>query len=438
MLKRIMAVGLLMASPAAAQTVLPTWSQQIAIREGWLLKRHQMILPMMRRHGLNMWIVVNEEFHDDPLTQLVAPPRPYTGGRDIFVFVDTGDSLRKIALTGFSEDNLKRFFESTDEPRPAAQFLGALYQQYRPAKIGLSINGGRGVQHSLTKSAYDFLVRAMGAESESHFTSAADLIEEYLDTRIPEELPWYTMLVSLTDEITRKAFSNDVITPGKTTVGDVRNWLYDAMWKAGVRTWFQPDLRVQRQGAINDSSRGFLGVAPEKTVIMPGDVLHVDFGISAMGFDTDWQKMAYVLKPGEKDVPEGLKQGLRNTNALQVAMMQHQARPGKTTVEVYEGTMAEMKEKGIEARIYSHPIGNQGHGLGASIDFRSASRTTTTPPKKLRLGSYLSVELATTTAIPEWNNQKIVVMAEDDAYLTENGWVFFRPNQTAWYLVRPK
>ena len=422
----------------SAQTVLPTWSQQIAIREGWLLKRHQMILPMMRRHGLNMWIVVNEEFHDDPLTQLVAPPRPYTGGRDIFVFLDTGDSLRKIALTGFSEDNLKRFFESTDEPRPAAQFLGALYQQYHPAKIGLSINGGRGVQHSLTKSAYDFLVRAMGVESEAHFASAGDLIEEYLDTRIPEELPWYTMLVSLTDEITRKAFSNDVITPGKTTVGDVRNWLYDAMWKAGVRTWFQPDLRVQRQGTINDSSRGFLGVAPEKTVIMPGDVLHVDFGISAMGFDTDWQKMAYVLKSGEKDVPEGLKQGLRNTNALQVAMMQHQARPGKTTVEVYEGTMAEMKEKGIEARIYSHPIGNQGHGLGASIDFRSASRTTTTPPKKLRLGSYLSAELATTTAIPEWNNQKIVVMAEDDAYLTENGWVFFRPNQTAWYLVRPR
>ena len=33
---------------------------------------------------------------------------------------------------------------------------------------------------------------------------------------------------------------------------------------------------------------------------------------------------------------------------------------GKTTVEVYEGTMAEMKEKAIEARIYSHPIGNQG------------------------------------------------------------------------------
>ena len=359
-------------------------------------------------------------------------------GRDIFVFIDTGDRLRTVALTGFSEENLKRFFESSDQPKPAAQTLAALYQEHHPATIGLSINGSRGVQHSLTKASYDFLAKAMGPEAESRFTSAANLIEEYCDTRIPEELPYYTQLVALTDEITKKALSNAVITPGKTTVGDVRRWLYDAMWKAGVRTWFQPDMRVQRSSVANDSSRGFLGVASEAVVIQPGDVLHVDFGISAMGFDTDWQKMAYVLKPGEKDVPAGLKTGLRNTNALQDALMKHHSRPGRTTREVYDSTMAEMTRLGIEARIYSHPIGNQGHGLGAALDFRSAQRTSTTPPKQLRKGSYISIELATTTPIPEWNNQKIVVMAEDDAYLTDDGWVFFRPRQEAWYLIRSR
>src|ERR1700722_3532932 len=83
---------------------LLSWSQQIAVREGWLAKRHEMILPLMRKHGINMWIVVNEEFHDDPLTQYVAPPRPYAGNRDFFVFIDTGDKgLRKVALTGFAE-----------------------------------------------------------------------------------------------------------------------------------------------------------------------------------------------------------------------------------------------------------------------------------------------------------------------------------------------
>src|SRR3982751_76690 len=81
---------------------LLTWSQQISVREGWLAKRHGMILDLMRKYGVDWWIITNEEFHDDPLTQYIAPPRPYTGGRDIFLFIDTGDKgLRKVAITGF-------------------------------------------------------------------------------------------------------------------------------------------------------------------------------------------------------------------------------------------------------------------------------------------------------------------------------------------------
>ena len=75
-------------APTEAPIELLTWTEQMAVRDVWLAKRHEMLLPMMRRHGIVMWIVVNEEFHDDPLTEFVAPARPYTGRRDIFVFVD--------------------------------------------------------------------------------------------------------------------------------------------------------------------------------------------------------------------------------------------------------------------------------------------------------------------------------------------------------------
>src|SRR5512134_1315557 len=78
------------ARPVAPPSLLP-WSEQIRIREDWLAKRHEALLPMMRRHGIDMWIVVNEEFHEDPLTPFVAPPRPYAGRRDFFVFVDAGE-----------------------------------------------------------------------------------------------------------------------------------------------------------------------------------------------------------------------------------------------------------------------------------------------------------------------------------------------------------
>lgn len=128
---------------------------------------------------------------------------------------------------------------------------------------------------------------------------------------------------------------------------------------------------------------------------------------------------------------------MANTNALQDVLMLRHSRPGRTAGEVYEATMAEMAEKGIEAQIYSHPVGNQGHGLGASIDFRAARRgDEAARAKRLREASYIAIELNTLTPVPEWSGQKVYVMMEDCAYLTADGWRFFRPRQERFYLVR--
>jgi Xaa-Pro aminopeptidase len=424
------------AVPEAA-ALLP-WSAQIAIREGWVAQRHALLLPMMRRHGVAMWILATEEFHDDPVVPHVAPPRPYTGNRDFFVFIDAGErGLRKFAITGYTEENLARFFDAPfTEPRPPAATLRALVEEYRPATIALGIRGTRGQTRSLGHDTYRFLEEVLGPEAESRFIPAAPLVEEVLDTRLPEEREHYRAAVAVTEAIVRRALSNEVITPGTTTVGDVRRALYDLLWAAGVRTWFQPDLRVQRQGGGAPTSRGFLAIAPESTVIRHGDVVHVDFGISYMGFDTDWQKMAYVLKPGETDVPEGLRRAMANTNAAQDALLAA-GRPGRTGGAVFTAVMDVMRARGIEAMVYSHPIGAQGHGLGPSIDFRAPLRSDTTGQAgRLRPGSWLSVELNTATPVPEWGGQKLFVMMEDDAWLDEAGYHFFRPRQERWYLIR--
>ena len=441
----ILVVSVLYASPAWAQPepVLLSWSEQMAVREGWLEERYEMLLPMMRRHGIGMWIVVNEEFHDDPLTEYIAPARPYAGGRDIFLFIDAGDAgLKRVALTGFWEENLERFFEQArftpnpDQPRSSEDVLAALNEAYQPEKIAVGIGGRRGMTRSLTHDSYLFLSGAL-KEDATKLTSAADLIDEFLDTRMEAEKAHYENLVHLTEVLARRALSREAITPGKTTIGDVRRWLYDALWEKRVGTWFQPDLRLQRKGRKNDTSRGFLAVASESMVIEHGDLLHLDFGISHMGFDTDWQKMAYVLRENESEAPEGLKQALANTNALQNALVLRAARPDRTAGGVYEIAMAEMEEKGIQAQIYSHPLGNHGHGMGAGIDFRSVERDRQDRlAKRLRNGSYMSIELNTKTSVPEWNGQEVYVMQEDPAYLTEDGYKFFRPRQESFYVIR--
>ena len=417
--------------------LLPVREQQ-SVRENWLKKRLEtMLLPMMRQQKIEMWIVTNEEFHADPVTEYIAPPLPYVGRRDFFIFADRGgDKLDRIALVRYSEEHLKYFFEVLNPPgREIADTLRRLVQERNPKTIALNMGGGtRGVTNGITHDAYKFLTETLGQDFASRFVPAAPLIVEYMDTRLPEELEHYRTAVALTDILTQRAFSNEVITPGKTTVGDVRWWFLQQVNNLGLGVWFQPDLRVQRQNQETGKTQQFLSIAEESVVIKRGDVIHIDCGLNYLGLSTDWQKMAYVLREGEKDVPEGLKKALANTNRLQDALFTH-IKPGAKGFEVYDATMADMKKLGIEAMIYSHSVGTQGHALGASIDFRRPTSGAPSEPA-FREGSYTSIELNTSTPVPEWGGQKVTIMMEDDAYLTRDGMKWFRPRQTAFYLIR--
>ena len=418
-----------------AMPKLLTQREQMDVRETWLKKRlDTMLLPMMRSNNVSMWIVVNEEFNSDPATAYLVPPIPMVGSRDFFVFVDNGsEKLERIAIVRYAEERLKNHYQMKSVPRDKiAETLRDTIAKYNPKTIALNYNAARGQQNGLSQASYKFLAETLGAETEKKFIPAANLLTEFFDTRLSEELEHYRTAVLLTDILTRRAFSNEVITPGKTTVGDVRWWFLQQVNNLGLTIWFQPDLRVQRQAKTTVTNQQFLSVADESLVLERGDVIHIDCGLDYMGLSTDWQKHAYILREKEKDAPAGLKNALKNTNALQDAIFNY-ARAGMIGAQVYEKAMAEMKKRNIEAMIYSHPIGTHGHGLGASIDFR---KTIGGAEEKLRLGSYTSIELNTTSVIPEWNNQRVTIMGEDDAVMTEKGYEFIRPRQTDFYLIR--
>lgn len=409
--------------------------EQSEVRQGWLKKRFDtLLLPMMRKHNVSMWIVTNEEFHSDAVTESIVPPVPMVGRRDFFIFADNGGpTLERFAVVRYEEEQLKRFYTLLSPARDkTAETIRKIVEDRKPKTIALNMGYGRGQTDGITLDAYKFLAEAVGKDYESRFVSAGNLITEYLDTRLPEEAEHYRNAVLVTDILTRRAFSNEVITPGKTTVGDVRWWFLQQLNNLGLTTWFQPDLRVQRMAKANSNSQQFLSVADESMVLERGDVIHIDCGLIYMGLSTDWQKMGYILREGERDAPAGLKAALKNTNALQDAIFKF-ARTGMTGSEVYDAAMAEMKRRNIQAMIYSHPLGNQGHALGASIDFRRALGTS---PERIRPGSYMSIELNTSTKVPEWNNQTVTMMAEDDAFMTDKGYEFFRPRQTEFYLIK--
>ena len=418
---------------------------QYELRLEWLAEKRALLLDQMRTHGIEMWLVVSEEFHQDPALYYVAPPLQYARRRDVMVFVDGGDD----GLAAYSDywrptADYRRFFDPIPAARNARGIqdtptgLQALWERYDPATIGLAIGGNRGHDSSLTHDSYRFLADALGPVAESRFVSAAPLIEDVFDTRLPGELEPYRQLVLATDVIAQTALSNVVITPGETRAEDIK-WFFDesiAELGVGGKPWFEIHVAVQRFDPDTGEMIPYVHPSPDDLVFQRGDIIHLDCGFDYLGFASDWQKVAYILRDGEDDVPEGLKTALRNANIVHEAFASG-PRPGMTGWEATLAIAAELEDVDFLPSLYSHPIGYHGHALGPAINARNMDLSS--PPEwdsHLRDGAYRSIEFSATTAIPEYGGGTVTIPMEDDGYLTTDGYQYFRPYQTEWYLIR--
>ena len=243
----------------------------------------------------------------------------------------------------------------------------------------------------------------------------------------------YQQMMEIVHSLISRAFSSEVIAPGKTTNMDVVWWLRQQVNNLGLGTWFQTTVDVQGPGHPQREMLSEEG----PVAIQRGDVLHVDFGITAMRLNTDTQHMGYVLRPGETAAPAGIQKALLNTNRLQDLLMERM-KPGRSGNEVLADTLTAMKAAGINGSVYTHPIGDHGHGAGPLIGLWD--RQQGVPGRgdvALIPGTWFSIELQSKTAIPEWNGRELVVAQEEDAALAENGkmaWILRR--QTEYHLVR--
>ena len=81
-------------------------------------------------------------------------------------------------------------------------------------------------------------------------------------------------------------------------------------------------------------------------------------------------------------------------------------------------------------------LGDEGENLRRRSGVESSADSPSPRDSVLRLGSYRSIEFSATTAVPECGGGEVRIPMEDDAHLTEQGYVYFRRYQTEWYLTR--
>lgn len=400
-----------------------------------LTKLDTVLGPAMRGNNIDMWIVLTREYNVDPVFPFVTPDGTYPGGRNAYVFIDAGGARpQRIVIGSHQWKQGAPFFDRVIAARGAdvGKEIRKLAEQHQPKRIAINMADQTSAADGLTATMKEYLVEALGPEFSRRLVSAERLVIDYLDTRLPEEEALFREAAELTRKIWEEAFTRKVITPGKTTVGDVLWFIRQRCADHNVGIWFRPDIRVQRRGMPFHPGE----VPPDDFVIEPGDILHLDFGIIYLDFHTDYQKHFYVLRGGETDVPAGLKRALENTNRLQDILLS-EMKPGRTGEEVYTASVERAKAAGLQAMIYSHSIGNFGHFVGTAIgSFTTGPTRGLRGQLPLRLGSYTSIELNTKTAVPEWDGQEVFIMMEDDAALTPDGMKWFVSRQTDWYVVR--
>ena len=274
------------------------------------------------------------------------------------------------------------------------------------------------------------LMDALGPMLTPRVASAERLCVRWLETRTPLELDLLSHATSIARGIIAEALSARTITPGVTTTDDVAWFIRQRFSNLGLDTWFVPTVDKQSGREACQPDQPFCG---KSGVIERGDVLHTDVGITYLRLNTDTQEMAYVLRAGETDAPEGLQKALAVGNRWQDLLTGSFA-TGRTGDEIFARTDAAAKKEGIVHSTYSHPVGFHGHAAGPSIGmWDNQGPVPVTGAWPLAPNTAYAIEGNVKVNVAEWKGSPVQIAFEQTALLRWHARSYAAGRQTAWH-----
>ena len=382
---------------------------------------------LMRREGIDMWILIAREYNEDPVLMTMLPGNAFSARRrTILVFIDEGDlGVQGYAVSRYGVGDYFRAVWNPDEQPNQWQALADLIDDKNPSRIGINISSDFALADGLSHSEYEALHSVLPGKNKTKLVSAERLAIGWLETRTDEEMTLYSSIVRMAHEIIAEGFSEKVVQAEKTSTSDLEWWYRDRIRELRLNAWFHPSVSIQRQGAEGD----LLGT------IMAGDLLHVDFGITYLRLNTDTQQHAYVLRDGELKAPDGLINGLKTSNRLQDILTENFI-IGRTGNEILRLARQQALEEDIRPSIYTHPIGYHGHGAGPTIGmWDNQGDTVGKGDYPLYPHTAYSIELNSTVSVPEWDGQDVRFKLEEDAYFDGNKTTYIDGRQLEIILI---
>ena len=393
------------------------------------------LLPeLMSKNGIDMWIIITREYNEDPIIKTLLPPTWLNARRRTILIFSFDESTKKTESVAISRYNFGKNIKSIwDKEKNPNQMLALkdYIDKVNPKKIGLNYSENFALIDGISKSDYELFYSSISNDIKQRIVSAENLGIQWIETRTKLEKEIYKDLVSITQNIINKAFSNKVIEPGKTTTDDVVWWMREKVLELKLKTWFHPTVDVQR----NEQSDLYAFDGKSKyDIIQPGDLVHCDFGISYLTLNTDCQQIAYVLKSDEKEAPEFLTKALKDANKLQ-DILTSEFELDKTGNEILLNSLKIAKDNGLDPQIYTHPLGTFGHSAGTTIGMWDSQEGVPIKGDVLmKYNTVYAIELNNKSFIKDWNKE-VRIMLEEAGLFEENGFKYINGRQEEIILI---
>ncbi len=409
--------------------------EQSKVIDDILEDRLRQLLPgLMRREGFDMWVIISREYNEDPVIRTMLPATWMAARRTTMLLAfdpGAGKEMEYLAVARYDVGKVfKRAWDPDANPDQWAQ-LGKIIAERKPKKIGINKAEHFGHADGLTANDYDNLLRVLPKELKGNIASAEKLAVSWLESRTEREMVVYQQICRIAHQIIAEGFSDKVIQPGATTTEDVVWWYREKIKELKLDTWFHTSVSVQR-----NESDAITSKRPQPLVILPGDLLHVDFGITYLRLNTDTQEHAYILRAGETEAPEYLRKAFAKGNALQDYLTGN-FKEGKTGNQILAESRKQAIDNGITPSIYTHPIGLHGHAAGTTIgmwDMQGGVPHTGEYP--LHPNTAYSIELNCAVPIAEWKKE-VRIQLEEDGFFDGKEFRYIDGRQTE-LIVIPK
>jgi len=389
----------------------------------------RLVPALMREQKVDTWVLIAREYVEDPVVATMLDAESmHARRRTILIFHDpgAGGPIERLTVSRYGMGGLfKPAWNPEQEPDQWRQ-VAKLLAERRPKRIAIDSSALTQFADGLTLSQYEGLMAALPPELRSRVVRNDGLAVGWLETRTPAEMEVYPQIARLTHSIIAEGLSNAAVRPGQTTADDLVWWFREKVSSLGLGTWFQPSVGIMRQGSK--------GVLEGDEVIRKGDIVWIDFGITYLRLNTDMQHLAYVLRDGERDAPQGLKNGLQAANAVQDALT-GAFRTGLTGNRILAEARSKALAAGLKPTIYSHPIGYHGHGAGSSIGFWDNQKDDSKGTDQVRRNTAWSIELSARLPVPEWNRQEVDFRLEENAFFDGSKVTYLDGRQTAFHLI---